>query len=627
VYGLDANIAPPPLSAIISILLVVGCDGVGYSFTRYFLKIDTLKLKWMRWQFPIIGAMLLSIVVFPMALFGVADRVNLQVLAVSLIVIALAHIILVYKSSYSELKAKANNISFSFFSWDASWIIMLLLIIGYLLFALSPITNADSLDYHVGVAIKILNTGSIFNTPEWFHSRLSGNGEVLNALGLSVGAEQFGSLLQFMGLVAIVGLILHSEGDNDKLNLLLAVLVLATPVFIFLVGSAKFQLLPIAMSTLALSLIVYPSQRNLLKNEQIKVFFLICMLVMVASQAKLNYLLSGGVIGVVGLFVMFRKRLIWKSVAVGLLAAFMVFFPVIFVKSSVYGSGYIEALLTPLPGDFPGIEMLEHVIRSGKDSEIAFPFSLVIPSGIGVITTIIGLGVFSVLFVRPLGDKWLITVIVVAIVVFSITILLGPKSSRSYLEPYLWCLIVITLQSQNEIRIKMRQYVKPMVLTQGVVVASLCWYGGLFGIPGAVSASWRDNVMSRTANGYTLMKWVDANLPSGAVLLNSHRSMAIVPRKAVSLDWLRYVRPGDDPSLYLDRIKKEKVTHLLLIGDTVEQLKNSNPFAKCLGEQVVGPGYGNVATRNPFNTGAQYKAWIINFNSEMLPNCFSLNNA
>ena len=116
------------------------------------------------------------------------------------------------------------------------------------------------------------------------------------------------------------------------------------------------------MTSLAFSLAIYPSRRNLPSGEAIKGFSLICILVMVASQAKLNYLLSGGVVGLIALILMFRMKLIWQSIAVGLSAALIIIVPVMALKCELYGSGYIEALFSPLAGNSPGVDLFENVI-------------------------------------------------------------------------------------------------------------------------------------------------------------------------------------------------------------------------------------------------------------------------
>jgi hypothetical protein len=635
-FGLDANIIQPPFSALVSILLVIACDFIGSVFIWKFLKIDTIEIRWIRWQGPIIGVAFLSVFIFPMALFGFAHRNELRLVALFMLILSFIHIFFSFKSNYPSFlvlisKAKANfALRNNYFE-----LIILIFIVGYALLSLGPVTSADSLDYHIGVPIEILNSGAIYNTPEWFHSRLSGSGEVLNALGLSVGAEQFGSLLQFIALIGIIGLILDSERKDKKkftrdreLTNILATLILSTPVIIFLVSSSKFQLLPVSMTSLALCLIVFPSRRNLSSSETIKGFFLVCILVMVASQTKLNYLLSGGVVGLIALTIMYRKKLIWQSTVIGLFVALIIIAPVLIIKSQLYESGYIEALFSPFPGNFPGLDLFERVIRNGQDSNVIFPFSLILPSGIGSITTILGVGVLFIAFIRPNHDNWIILLLITLMLVFALTVGLGPRSSRSYLEPYFWSLIAISLQNENILFEKLRKFIKPIVLMQSISVILLCWYGVATLSPGGISTLWRDNVMNNSANGYAIMKWADEVLPSNAVLLTAHRSMALVPRKSVSLDWLFYVEPGKtDISRYIERIKKNNVTHILLSGSQINQnAPQYIAFSNCLGFQssdaILEKEFVYV-TRNPFNTGSINNIKIFEFHSEKLPNCLS----
>ncbi|EMG22137.1 PF07220 domain protein [Leptospira interrogans serovar Copenhageni str. LT2050] len=134
--------------------------------------------------------------------------------------------------------------------------------IGYGFLALCPITNADSLDYHIGVAIEILNQGKMPVFSGWFHGRLAGSGEVLNALGLAIGAEQFGSLLQFCGLLSIYGILSFysfaekfSESDGVWRKIII-IAFLSSPVLVFLVSSPKPQLLQIGMTSFAITLLL-----------------------------------------------------------------------------------------------------------------------------------------------------------------------------------------------------------------------------------------------------------------------------------------------------------------------------------------------------------------------------------
>jgi hypothetical protein len=41
----------------------------------------------------------------------------------------------------------------------------------------------------------------------------------------------------------------------------------------------------------------------------------------------------------------------------------------------------------------------------------------------------------------------------------------------------------------------------------------------------------------------------------------------------------------------------------------------------CFGKVFAGPGPGRTATRNPFNQGVPFEAWLYEFQSERLPEC------
>ena len=101
-YGIDANIAQPPFSAIISILLVVACDYIGLYVIRKYLKTDVTDIKWIRWQAPTIGVALLSVIIYPMALIGIAHRSELRLIAMLMIAVSFLHILKFFKYNRSN---------------------------------------------------------------------------------------------------------------------------------------------------------------------------------------------------------------------------------------------------------------------------------------------------------------------------------------------------------------------------------------------------------------------------------------------------------------------------------------------------------------------------------------------
>ena len=161
-------------------------------------------------------------------------------------------------------------------------------------------------------------------------------------------------------------------------------------------------------------------------------------------------------------------------------------------------------------------------------------------------------------------------------------------------------------------------WLKWPIFGQGILVMIAALVGAVLLIPGAFLPDWRAHIMTRSANGYEIMQWADTVLPKDAILLNNHRSMALAPRDAVSLSWMDYVDiRSTEAQVYLNKLKLKKVSHILVIGPIDHRI----PFLGCFGKVLAGPGIGHSATRNPFNQGPNYEAWIFEFKSATLPEC------
>src|SRR5262245_50220081 len=109
--------------------------------------------------------------------------------------------------------------------------------------ALGPVSDIDSLDYHLGVPLAWLRHGSATSLPEWFHARLVGVGEGLSLLGLALGGDSLGAVFQASGLV--VAVIAVTAGRRRLEDRLLAMtLVTASPILLSLIATQKPMLLP-----------------------------------------------------------------------------------------------------------------------------------------------------------------------------------------------------------------------------------------------------------------------------------------------------------------------------------------------------------------------------------------------
>jgi len=623
-YSLEQLLAPPPLSALLSIALVAGLDCLGLVFLRRsaLLSFNPHNSSSdagddLRWQAIVVGAMLLATVLFPMVLFGVASRFMMQGVAICLLVAGTLHLVLVSCHCFRLWNSLSAWIGQNFFPR----LIILSLVIGMFLLALGPVTNADALDYHIGAAIAMLNNGGMPGHPEWFHSRLAGNGEVLNALGLAVGAEQFGALLQFASLIAVVGLMLTAQRRPAVYSVsagdLVLLAVLSSPVLLFLISAPKPQLWPIAMTTLAFALLVHPSVNHLDKRALWARYALVCALCMSATQAKFNFLLGGGIVGGLAVYTMLWRRQLVPAILIAVLISMTVMLPSLVWKAHTYGASLLDSLLSPLPGHLPGTDRMIAYARNNPDfvSVFPFPISILLPSNAGGVTTVLGIGWILFFWWRPQAcDRVSGTTVLLAILATAIA---APPSARMYLEPYFWILFLFSLQlAWNSPTFPSWVRWAIWLQTGGCVMA--CWFGVFTLFPGALTTAWRTKIMERSANGYDLMRWADQVLPADAVLINGHRSMALAPRKALDYSWTNQVDPASTEAMpYLLAIKAAGVSHILL----PDRIANQLPLSGCFGSVFAGPGPGRLVSRNPFNQGSSYEAWILEFYADRLPGC------
>lgn len=624
-FSIDQTLATPPLSALISIYLIAGFDLIGVFLLRRIGFTIGSHRDWVRWQAPIMGAMLIALVLYPLALLNLTSLLFMQLIASIFIVAGSFQIYRTVRWCYLRRMEIKSNLKM-ILEWSFPKKMLIFILFGMALVALGPATSADALDNHLGVAIAILNNGGFPVMPEWFHSRLTGNGEVLNAIGMSVGAEQFGSLLQFVSLLGVAGIILYASDVNGKSDTyqkkfpseLIALASFSAPVLLFLVSSAKPQMWPIAMTTFAFALIVHPSRRNLSRSNALIGYFLVCLLVMTAAEAKFNFMLGGCVVGVFAFIFMAKQRYFLAALGITLITATLVMLPSIIWKASTFDTTLIDALISPLPGHLPGTVQMIAISQFNPDTSsiFHFPFNILIPSNIGSFGVVLGVGWLVLIGLRPGRDLRFWFGICAAVIVLITNVMFAPPAARMYLEPYFWLLIILALQPNNSM-LSQNTWVKWPIIFQSFLMLIAAWFGAFLLFPGALLLDWRTNIMLRSANGYEVMQWADTVLPKNAVLLNGHRSMALSPRDAVSSQWTQYVDINSESKIYLDRLKFRKVSHILVTG----AVDYSSPIASCYGKIVAGPAVGHLATRNPFNQGPSYETWILEFESARLPDC------
>ena len=624
-YGLDNWIISPPFSAILAIFLLLGCDRIGFILLRSLGLIQNESSLAIRFQAIPSGVMVIAIFLYPMALIQATPLLLMQFFGLILTFIGVYHFIISIKISPNTLFNNQLTIVKKNTNYD--FLLSFIIISTLFLLSLGPVSSNDSNDYHIGYAIAILNYGGMPFIPEWFLGRYSANGEVINALGLSIGSEQFGSLIQWASLLAITALVLPSmdvvKKNKNLSGWLIVLAVLSAPVILFLIPTQKPQLWPIALTSFAFYLFVTTTSdicSKQLKNR----FALVCMLCMCASQAKFNYLLGGGLAGSLMLFLMLKKQELKAAISIFFVTAIFILLPPVLWKLNTLDTSFLEIFTNPLPGDLPGTDEAIQNWRKETDNYSSFPFpiSIIIPSSLGAISSVLGLGWITFLFYKPttsIINRLGLLSILFAVVFISFV---APPAARMYLEPYFWSLILCS-EAIKKKQLLLPKYIFWILRSQALLFLGLAIISSALLFPGALNDTWRKEILKRSANGYDLMLWVDSELPKDAILINSHRSMALVPRKAFNnFIWPSYVDiNSDEAKIYLNRIKEIEPTHILILNE----LKEDTPMINCTGKVLSGPKKIRVAARNPMNAGTTYNAWLLEFNNNLMPEC-AINN-
>ncbi|MDP3181562.1 MAG: DUF1420 family protein, partial [Desulfobaccales bacterium] len=390
---LEDCLAPLPLPAIMAVLMVLGCLYLGRLLSRALLPESPQPLHSAAGF--ILAASLVAAAVHFLALAGLAYSWLLKTMAWGLVACGLLELARLNPQRLFQSACRIQEIFREQSFWGRTALVLLgITLVGLGLAALGPPTDADSLDYHLGVPLDILRHHGAYPRLDWLHARLTGLGESLNMLGLAGGTDILGAALQFAGmLAALVAVISLARTDLDRI--LVAMGLLGCPVMIFLVPNQKPQMLPTAATTIALILIV---QRFRAIDPATLLMAFWCAFF--AMACKYPFLLSGGIVVGVGLLAASRARLLGLALGAALAAYLVLVFPVHLQNFLFYGdpvSPFLERWRPQADAAVIGFAAFLRTVSDSQRNSLPFPVNLILPSSMGTIPTVLGLGTLLVL--------------------------------------------------------------------------------------------------------------------------------------------------------------------------------------------------------------------------------------
>lgn len=505
-------------------------------------------------------------------------------------------------------------------------LLLLLFIFSYFLLSILPITDPDSLDYHITVPYLSLLTNRFFIEREWLTSQLAGAGEALITFGLSINAYKLSSILQFVSLYSIVFVIINLNFKKFFLNLenkiLVSLSVLCIPSFLFLNFTAKPQLFPIATNFIAflMTFFILPNENK--KKRVIIVYTCIVFLSLSSTQFKFSFFLSSAIILLFAIYEMIKKKFFIKSTFILLFLFIIIILPREYFDYRNLSTDITKNFLQPITDNYVSSYFVES-LRHGSGNPRYYPYWLFFPIdqyqfNSFLLTEILGLTVLIFLINFRFG--FINKFILASLIFFIIALPLSQPIGRFFVEPFLWLMTgsLYYISSKNNLIFKVS---KKLIIINSIIILLIIYFTILNFLPGIFSVEKYKNILRKYADGYSLYEWANRNLPSNSVLLTSHRSYIFSDHPFVSYEFRLYTRTQNQLDYFTEIIARKKPTHLLYNGfdfnNTSDLLKN------CRG--VLFKSEKNVttkATRNPFTTNlVYYDAYIYKIDTEKLKKC------
>jgi hypothetical protein len=505
-------------------------------------------------------------------------------------------------------------------------LLLFIILLSYFVISLLPITDSDSLDYHITLPYLSLLNENFFIQKEWFTSQLAGAGEALIIFGLAVNAYKLSSILQFAALLLIIVAILNLKHEKYNLNInskiLICLAILCIPSFLFLTFTAKPQLFAIGTNFVAflMAFFILPFEKN--DKKFITVFCLICFLCLSATQFKFSFFLSSGIILLFSFIELFKRKLLFQGFFILLFFFIIIVFPREYYDYKYLSHDIIRNFFSPATDDYSTTTFIES-LKHGTGNSRYFPYWIFLPYNqhffsLSIVTEIVGLSVL--IFLVNFKFKPIKNIVTASFIFFILALLFGQPMGRFFIEPFLWLTVgsIIYLSSKNNLLFIV---CKKLVIINSIIILVALLYTIVNFLPGIFSIKNHKNILEKYANGYNLYQWAYKNLPNNSKILTTHRAYSLSKNSFISYDFRLYSSTQEELDYYIDLILKKKPTHILYNGIDHD---NSKDFLKnCRGKLAAkGKNVHQVSKRNPFNLRIiQHDVYIYEIDLNKLKKC------
>ena len=600
----------PIYSIILSLLLINGFSNIGFQILKIkdYLNINNFVLSFAIYFFLIINSF--ALITFYISLYFGANELLISSLSIFIIFFGFYkpyYLIKLYQLiTIKEIKTK----------------IIYILLFLYFLLSTSPITDPDSLDYHITVPYYLLKFNNTFFSEYWLTSQLSGFGEAIFLYGLSIGAINFSQILQFFSLFLIVLLILNFDfksikiDKNKKKYVCLSILLI--PVFLFLTTTSKPQLFPIAINFICLILsFFYISNKKNKKNFLILIiFFLFC-----TTQYKFSFFLSSGLIYIFVIYSVLNTKYFWITILNSFVLFVIIIFPRELYEYLNLNNNFFYNFFNPVTDNYSSVDF-NSSLKHGTGNSRLLPLWMFIPyPTITQLTYSLGLTVMYFIFQFNLNKLIIKKSSIIILSYFVLGLIFAQPVGRFFLEPFLWLLFFSLFYSRKKKKLFQKIFEKLLILSAVIFICIIGFYSIKF-LKGNFNEQYYKKVLKTNANGYELYEWANQVIPDNSVILSAHRSYAFYKYRVIPYSFRLYKTSRNEHGFkfYINKIIEQKPKYILYPS---YELNNSNDILKeCRGELFeFKKNVGRNVGRNPFKKAFVYDGYIFRVDQNKLENC------
>lgn len=593
-FALSDYILIEPFSLINSIILSLGIYGFGSflirNFLNSFVKNSFLENNHFFINYLVSYNFMIATFYF-VSIFS--NLINYYFILISIILYFFSFQVIIQSSSDINLKFKVLRNNYNKYKT------IYFLLFGFFLISLGPITNADSIDYHIGVAIKTLLNEKFTTEITWNTSTNASSGELFNAFSLFSGSEQLASISNFFAFLSIAFVILSFAKKYNKNNVLIALLLLSSPAMISLVPTSKPQLMFIANNFLVFSLLME-------KKINFKGLPFLLFLIANSFVAKFSFIFSSSLLFIIICLNFYKnyKEIIYVSIIIFIL----IIYPHYHYKFIYYDINFFDFLRYPVPVNIEGYEGFYNHLKGG--GPVSFPYNIFHPLKISYYNE--GLGIFFIIFLLYIKKiiKYDFKIFVLIFLFFSPYFFMQNTMSRYFLELMLFLGLIMILSNN---KFKFNNFLKSVIYFQFITTLTIVLLNGVIFFYGSMTNENKKKLQVNLANEFSIFEWSNNNLPKNSVLLSIPRSIAFSKVETYSLDFLRFIEKNKN--FFWAEIKKKEPNFIL----SHKPLKKNS----CIGDlKFYRKNIGFFTSRNIFQKKKNYDGYIYEFNYHNLPNCY-----